>query len=83
MPTRSDRTAVWTIDRLKDALPDVPVRLGNGVQHGQVSGRYDRFATVTVSCPCSQRQQPSWTIRLEVAWSTLVRVLNTGSAVGA
>jgi hypothetical protein len=68
---------MWTIHRLKDVLPDVPVYNHTTRQTltGTVKGRQLRFPRVIVTLPCGTE------VSFEVSWECLQRVLNTGSAV--
>jgi hypothetical protein len=59
----------WTAQRVKDELPEVPVKLDCGlIAQGKVSGRLNQFATVTFASYG----------RLEFAWQTIADCLNRG-----
>lgn len=84
MMTRQTRTKLnplhWTVDRVKQELPLVNVKLGKNIVTGRVSGRLNKFATV--SCGFSQFKSiqlgNGW-IDYSFAWETIVHSLNTGN----
>lgn len=57
---------MWTIEKVKKELPEVKVNLNGRVIKGNIRGRKNRFASVSIgSC--------SW----EFAWATIVHSLNS------
>lgn len=64
---------VWTAELVKERLPKVTVRVGEDFEPVEcdVSGRLLRFAKVTLPAGGT----------VEVTWSTLAHVLNSGGAV--
>lgn len=69
----------WTIETVKDLLPDVNVRLSSTGQviPGQVTGRKERFAVVYIDLPINGE------LAIPYAWKTIVRSLNTGTPLRA
>jgi hypothetical protein len=65
-----------TIEEIKDLLPDVKVATDSGNRKfiGKVSGRKNRFATVTV-------YTYGLTSSYEVSWPTVARAYNNNSAI--
>lgn len=62
----------WTVEKVKEVLPDVRVRQNKlTTVICRLSGRKNEFATVTLPDGSS----------FQVAWVTVVYVLNTGSAI--
>lgn len=69
-------TAEWTVARVKDELPDVPVRrIGGATVIARLTGRLNRFATLTMP-----GQGGCW-VTFEVAWETVVSCLNRSRPV--
>ena len=66
-----------TVDIKRD-LPDIDVKLHAGILKGQLSGRLNAFATVTVR---SNDTDPP--IRFECAWVTIADCLERGIAIKA
>jgi hypothetical protein len=69
----------WTIERVKQELPDVPVLMDSGVFQGQVltgkvTGRKCAFATVTVP-------EISRSLSVSASWQSLVMILNGGKSL--
>lgn len=65
----------WTADLVKQHLPPVQVQCGTEIHTAKVSGRYGRFAFVSVQL----NMQPfngQW-VSYEFAWGTIANALNT------
>ena len=58
----------WTVQRVKEELPEVDVLLNGHVCHGKVLGRMNQFATVHFG---------NW-LYFEWAWETIASCLNRG-----
>lgn len=58
----------WTIQTVKDELPDVPVKINKEIQTWRISGRKNDFATVWN--PKNENE------KCQVAWDTIVHILN-------
>ena len=63
---------MWTPQKVRDELPNVPVFWNGKSQMARVSGRKERFA-----CVWLERSGISW----EVSWDTVANVLNNGRAI--
>lgn len=59
---------LWTVARVKDELPDVPVKMGNRIYLGVVRGRQLAFAHVIFG--------DNNEYRYEYAWETVANALN-------
>lgn len=60
----------WTIKEIKDELPEIPVRLGDGTMvKGKLAGRYLEFACVFIRLHESD-------FRVDVCWETAQHILN-------
>lgn len=55
----------WTIERVKEELPDIDIDLNGKIEKARISGRKEKFATVTTGDHSFQ-----------YAWSTITNVLN-------
>jgi hypothetical protein len=64
---------IWTVEKVKDELPEVLVIWGSDIFVGRVYGRKNQFATVQIAVD----GWPSG-IRAEFAWETIVHSLSTG-----
>lgn len=74
---------MWTVAKVKAELPRVPVKVGRKQYAGRVSGRLNRFATVTISHiehgTGYLRGEPwhDW----QFSWEAIANALNTGAAL--
>lgn len=50
----------WTIDQVKEKLPDVKVKIAGNVYTGHVKGRKERFPTVYVDAFPAMDLKYSW-----------------------
>lgn len=63
----------WTIDKAKQDLPDVKVKIAGKEYTGHVKGRQERFPTVYVDAfPAMD---------LKYSWQAIVHSLNTNGAL--
>lgn len=69
---------MWTIEAVKRDLPNVLIKIGRKVATGRVSGRLNRFATVTVDNCFRHGSNPPW-MDFHFSWDAIVRSLNTNS----
>ena len=67
----------WTTDQVKEHLPDVQVSRGTIERLGRLSGRGNRFATVSVA------NDHGWPIAFDVAWETVTHCLNNDRPIRA
>ncbi len=68
--------ATMTEQEARDTLSDVRVKLSNSlIEMGQVSGRLNRFATVTVY------GGGDMSIQREVSWELIARAVSTDAAI--
>jgi hypothetical protein len=84
-------TQVWTVKSVKEELPSVTVKVGNVRYYGRVTGRLNRFATVTLIEPIEPKHKrthpmiapntPLWSDH-EFAWETIASALNKGTDLG-
>lgn len=70
---------MWTVEQVKRELPGVTVKIGKNLVPGRLSGRLNRFATVTVTNTVMGGQTPwrDW----HFAWETIVHCLNSDEAL--
>lgn len=66
----------WTVESVKEQLPDVKVKCGKLTLIGHVRGRKNRFATVWYEHPNYKKQY-----EFEVAWETIVYCLNNDKPI--
>ncbi len=67
---------MWTIKTVKECLPDVPVKIGKKIVQGRIRGRLNKFASVSVTNTGTLHSGSDLWVDREVAWETLVYVLN-------
>lgn len=65
----------WTVERVRDELPDIRVLFDDDIVPGQLSGRYVDHAQVFF------RNGHRTTTSVEVSWPCIVRLLNTNTAL--
>lgn len=71
----------WTVESVKRLLPSVRVHTGKRkFATGRVSGRLNRFATVTVDNCFRHGSNDPW-MDFEFSWEAIVHSLNNGTAL--
>ena len=65
-----ENTMRWTIEKVKQELPDVPV--GKMWEPWRLAGRMNKFATL---------YHPQTGQEIDTAWITIAYVLNTGGTI--
>lgn len=67
-----------TIEQVKRELPNVKVRIGRKVATGRVSGRLNKFATVSVTNEGTlHRNTPIW-MDWQFSWEAIAHAVTTG-----
>lgn len=66
----------WDVEKVKAELPNVKVKIGNQIHTGRVSGRLNKFATVSVTNLGTLHAKSRVFADFQVAWPTIVHALN-------
>jgi hypothetical protein len=66
----------WTVERVKEELPDVTVKLDGRIHPASVSGRKNAFATVTIETDEKRAGVPICLQPFEFSWETITNCLN-------
>lgn len=67
---------IWTIEKCKDVLPLVRVKVGDKVFTGRTKGRHLNHPTIVVDCGCVWCKAGHYHT-IETSWNTLATVLNS------
>ncbi len=71
---------MWTVKRVKEELPTVKIKIGGVVSDGRVSGRLNKFATVSVTNDKPRSGVPLF-YDAQFAWETIANCLNSGNTL--
>ncbi len=67
----------WTIEKVKEELPKVKVKIGGERLDGEVNGRLLPFAKVSVWFP-PDKVRKGFYVDWEFSWQAIVNSLNSG-----
>jgi len=75
MNRKDDYLKPWTVQDVKDALPNVLLRVGKRTVDARTSGRLNAFATVSVTNDKPRSGVPLF-MDYQFSWEAIVRSLN-------
>jgi hypothetical protein len=72
---------LWTIERIKEEYPSVPVQLGQTRYEGRLDEGDALYALVTIRGTHLRGLAFPWSMRLEYSWEAVAHALNHGTAL--